>query len=69
MAKMQSLQPARKVWVGSLAGAVTTIVVWAIEGLGKTTVPGAVAVAITTVISAVASYWVRPAETDGIVPG
>ncbi len=67
MAKMQSLKPARKVWVGSLVGAATTIVIWLIESIGKITVPGAVAVAISTLLSGIISYIVPPADADQVV--
>ncbi len=66
MAQMASAKPARKVWVALLPGAVTTIVVWGLS-LGKIIVPGAVAVAISTVLSFVVSYLVPPADSDGIV--
>ena len=67
MAKMQSLKPARKVWVGSLVGAATTLIIWLIETIGKITVPGAVAVAISTLLSGVISYMVPPADIDQVV--
>ena len=67
MASMQSLKPARKVWVGSLVGATTTIVVYLIEEIGKTKVPGAIAVSISTILTAVVSYLVPPAEADQVV--
>ena len=67
MAQMQSAKPARKVWVALLPAAVTTIVVWALS-LGKIIVPGAVAVAISSVLSFIVSYLVPPADADGVVP-
>lgn len=67
MAKMQSLKPARKVWVGGLVGAITTIVVWVIEQIGGITVPGAIAVAISTLLTAIVSYIVPPSPDDQVV--
>jgi len=67
MASMQSAKPARKVWVGGLAGATTAIVVWLIHTVGGPTVPGEISAAITTVLTFVASYLVPPAEADQVV--
>ena len=67
MAKMQSLKPAQKILAGGLAGAVATIIVWLIESIGKTTVPGAVAVAISTVLSFITAYLVPPSADDQVV--
>ncbi len=67
MAQMQSLKPARKVTVGALSGAAATIIVWLIEMIGKTTVPAAVAIAITTVVTFVISYLIPPSPDDQVV--
>jgi hypothetical protein len=67
MASMQSAKPARKVWVGGLVGATTTLVIYLIEEIGNTKVPGAVAVSISTILTAVVSYLVPPAEADQVV--
>ena len=67
MAQMQSAKPARKVWIGTLTGAITTVVLYLIETIGKTTVPGAVAVAISTLLSFFVSYLVPPAADDQVV--
>ncbi len=66
MAQMQSAAPARKVWVGSLVGAATAILIWIIELIGLKT-PGGIAVAISTLLTGIVSYIVPPAPTDGIV--
>jgi len=66
MAQMQSAAPARKVWVGSLVGAATAIVIWIIESIGPK-VPGGIAVAFSTLLTGIISYIVPPAATDGIV--
>jgi hypothetical protein len=65
--KMQSLKPARKVWVGGSVGAATTILIWAIETIGNTKIPGTVAVAMSTVLTAIVSYLVPPSENDQVV--
>lgn len=66
MAKMASAAPARKVWVGSLVGAATAIIIWIIESIGPK-VPGGIAVAISTLLTGIISYIVPPAESDQIV--
>lgn len=66
MAKMASAAPARKVWVGSLVGAATAIVVWIIESIGPK-VPGAIAVSISTLLTGIISYIVPPADSDQVV--
>ncbi len=67
MANMVSAKPARKVWVGGLVGATTTIVIYLIESIGNTKVPGAVAVAVSTLLTAIISYFVPPAAADQVV--
>ena len=66
MAKMASAAPARKVWFGSLVGALTAILVWIIESIGLK-VPSGIAVAISTLLTGIASYLMPPADTDQIV--
>jgi len=65
MAQQSSSAPIRKVWVGALAGAATTIVVWALS-LANVNVPAVVASSITTLLTFVISYLVSPADTDQI---
>jgi hypothetical protein len=67
MASMQSLKPARKVWVGSIVGATTTLVVALIEAIGNTKIPGTIAVSISTVLSFIVSYVVPPSDNDQVV--
>jgi hypothetical protein len=45
-----------KVVAGAAAGAVTTIVVWAVQQFANVTIPAEVATAISTVLSAAAGY-------------
>lgn len=66
MAQMQSAAPARKVWVGSLVGAATAIITWVCEMAGLK-VPGAIAVAISTLLTGIVSYLVPPADSDQVV--
>jgi len=65
MAQQSSAAPIRKVWVGAIAGAATTIVVWVLS-LAKVDVPAVVASAITTILTFVISYLVSPADTDQV---
>jgi fluoride ion exporter CrcB/FEX len=68
MARMQSLKPARKVWVGGLVGALVTIVTWVIETAANTKVPSAIAVAFSTLLTGIVSYFVPPADADQVTP-
>lgn len=65
MAQQSSAAPIRKVWIGALTGAITTIVVWVLS-LAKVDVPPLVGSAITTVLTFVVSYLVPPADSDQI---
>lgn len=65
MAQQSSAAPIRKVTVGLLTGAVTTIIVWVLS-LAKVEVPAIVASAITAVLTFVVSYIVPPADTDQV---
>lgn len=67
MAQMQSAKPVRKVWVGGIVGAAVTIIVWIIEAAANTKVPAAIATAMVTVLTFIASYLVPPADTDQVV--
>jgi hypothetical protein len=65
MARMQTNVPSQKVTVGVLAGAITTIVIWALKSV--VVIPGEVAAAITTVLTFVTSYFFPPAARDPVV--
>ena len=54
-----SLAPTRKVGAGALAGAVSVVVLWAIETFTTVDIPAEVAAAIATLIYFAVSYWVR----------
>ncbi len=64
MARMESAAPARKVTVGLVAGAVTTIVVWVVDTTTGVKIPGGVSAAITTVLTFAVSYVVPPSADD-----
>ncbi len=66
MPRMQTSIPTRKVTAGALAGAVTTILI-AVLGRSGISLSNEVAVAITTVVTFVASYFIPPAERDQVV--
>jgi len=51
--------PTTKVGAGALAGAVTAILIWVVGEAASLDVPGAVGAAITTVLTFVASYFVK----------
>lgn len=54
----KTLVPTRKVVAGGLAGALTTLIVAVIEGLGGIEVSPDVAAALTTVLSFIVAYAV-----------
>jgi hypothetical protein len=64
--KSPSGLPVRKVSAGIIAGAITTIVVWALSTYCTIPIPDAVAAAITTLVSSVTSYLTRPGYKEGI---
>ena len=49
--------PQRKVGVGVLTGAITSLVVW-LAGTAGFTIPAEAAASLTTVLTFIASYWV-----------
>jgi len=63
--KQQSATPTRKVMAGTLAGAITTIVVWGINTYWP--IPNAISEAIPIVVFFIVSYIVPPAARDQIV--
>ncbi len=66
MPRMQTLMPTRKVTGGALAGAVTTILI-AVLSRSDISISNEVAVAITTLVTFLASYFIPPAERDQVV--
>lgn len=67
MPQMQTNQPARKVYAGTIAGALTTVIVWLLRDLAGLSVPEPVAVALTTLIVFLAGYYMPPSEMDQVV--
>ena len=67
--RTESNAPVRKVTVGGIAGAITTILVYVVNTYLAPSKPltPEIAAAITTIISFVAAYWVRPAASDRVV--
>jgi hypothetical protein len=47
--------------------AVTTILIWLIETLGKTKVPSAIVISISTLLTFVVSYLFPPSDADKVV--
>jgi len=65
--RQKSASPTRKVQVGALSGAISTVIVFLVEQYGIQ-IPAAVASAITTIVTFLISYSVPPSEQDDIVP-
>lgn len=51
--------PNRKVMAGGLAGALTIILIWAVQSFSTVVVPGEVGSAITAVLSFIVSYFTK----------
>lgn len=68
-ARMRTAVPTRKVYAGALAGAISTLLVYAFNSYVSPTraLPPEAAAAVTTVVTFVVSYFVRPAERDTVV--
>jgi hypothetical protein len=67
MAKMASLKPANKVMASTVAVASTTLVIGLIEWLGKTNVPSAITISISTLLTFFAGYFFPPSTADQVV--
>lgn len=52
------MAPDRKVTAGALAGALTIVLVWAVQEFAQVVIPGEVASAITMIITFCVSYLV-----------
>lgn len=63
-----SAAPVRKVTATVLAGAIVTILVWAVHQFANVSVPPEVAAALVTVVSFLVGYFVPAASTDYAVP-
>jgi hypothetical protein len=68
--QQNSKLPTKKVFLSTIAGAVSAIVVWVLNAFGllpgKTQIPAEVASALTTLISFVIGYIVPPSAQDDI---
>lgn len=67
MAETESRMPTRKVTVGSLGGAITTLLVWGLNTFllsAEQQITGEIAAAFTTIISFIAGYFVPPGQGD-----
>ncbi len=71
--KQVSAVPTTKVISGGVAGAISVVIVWALNSFkvlpGGTQIPGEIASALTTIISFAVSYFVPPSERDHIAAG
>ncbi len=68
--RMQTKIPARKVTAGGLIGALVTILVWALNTFvlsAEQQITGEIAAAITTVITFLVGYFVRPSRIDNVI--
>ena len=68
-AKMSSSQPARKITVAALGGAITTVLLFVLpveKWIGKEITPG-IEAAFTTIIIFIVGYLIPPSSKDQIV--
>ena len=68
-ARMQSAKPARKIWVGALAAAGTTLIVFILNTVlsEDKQIPAEIAASLVTVLTIALSYAIPPATDDRIV--
>lgn len=66
--KQAKAAPTKKVTIGGLAGALSAILVWALNQYAGAQIPGEIGSAITTVFTFVVAYLVPPAPSDNVVP-
>ena len=67
MPSMSTKAPHQKVVAGALAGAVTTIAIWALKTWGKVEVTPEVGSSITVVLTFIVSYLTPPSDRDTLV--
>lgn len=69
--RQDSNAPTRKVMAGTLAGALSAVVVWAVNTFhllpGGTQVPGEIASSLTTILGFIVAYMVPPSAADNVV--
>jgi len=66
--QMATSVPSRKVLSSGAAGAIVTIIIWAIQAFAKVTIPAEVAAALVTLLSALTGYFVPPSQNDVMRP-
>lgn len=68
--KQMSTTPTTKVISGGVAGAISVIIIWALNSFkilpGDTQIPGEIASALTTILSFAVSYLMPPSARDNI---
>lgn len=67
MTRMNTLFPTRKVMAGTLAAALTTLIIYGLETGFGLQIPVTVSGAITTVLTFLTAYFIPPSEIDQIV--
>lgn len=68
MARMKNAIPARKVITSTLASAVATVVIWALDTyLLDPDMPAAVAGSVLTICTALVGYYTPPSAEDQVV--
>ena len=68
MVRMEPPHPARKVVGSTLAGALATVLIYALNTFVlEAPLPGEVAAAVTTILVFAVGYFLPPSERDGIV--
>ena len=64
--RQSSDSPTTKTWAAVIAGAITTILVWATRQWGKVEIPAEIAMAVQVIVGFAASYLTPPGENDTI---
>ena len=67
MSRQKRLVPTRTVSTAALASAVVLVIVWLVESVGDTQIPAAVVVALTTIVTFLAGYFMPPSADDQVV--
>ena len=66
-ARVRTSAPTQKVMAGTIAGALTVILVWAAEEVWHLEIPPEVASALTVVLTFATSWWTPPAPDEVVV--
>lgn len=54
------MTPTKQVGIGAAMGALTVVLAWSMQTLGGVTVPAEIAVAVSTLLTFGAQYWIGP---------